>query len=92
MPAEQTPNIGSLVIPYAAIILIFYFIVFRPKQTEQKERQKMLAAIKKNDQVVTSGGIHGTIINVKEKTVIMRIDDNAKIEVDKEAIVSITKS
>ena len=86
-PAAQFP-----IIPYVLVILIFYFLVFQPQKKKQKETREMLANLKKNDQIVTSGGIHGTIINVKETTVIIRIDDNAKMEVDKEAISRVVKS
>ena len=94
MPPEQTvsPLFQFPIIPYILIILIFYFLVFKPQKAKQKQRQQMLADFKKNDQVVTSGGIHGTIVNVKDTTVVVRIDDNARMEVDKEAIASVQKS
>ena len=93
MSPDQTANpMGQFpIIPYILIIMIFYFLVFRPQKTKQKETKEMLANLKKNDQIVTSGGIHGTVINVKEKTVIVRIDDNAKMEVDKEAVIAVVK-
>ena len=90
MTPEQPNNpLIQFVVPYALIFCIFYFIVMRPQKEKQKERQKLLSNIKKNDEVVTSGGIHGTVVNVKESTVVLRIDDNAKMEIDKEAIVTI---
>ncbi len=52
----------------------------------------MRTNLKKNEQVVTSGGIHGTIALVKEKTVVLRVDDNVKIEFDKESIATVIKS
>jgi preprotein translocase subunit YajC len=52
----------------------------------------MINNLNKNDEVVTAGGIHGTIINVKEKSFILRVDDNVKIEVDKSAIAYLTKA
>ena len=52
----------------------------------------MLKKINKNDEVVTGGGIHATVVNVKEKTFILRIDDNAKMEVDKSSIAYVKKS
>jgi preprotein translocase subunit YajC len=65
---------------------MFYFFFIRPQSTEQKKRQAMLDGIKKNDEVVTSGGIYGTIVNIKDKTFTLRIDDNVKIEIDKNAV------
>ncbi len=93
MPLEQTavPWFQTFIIPYAVIIGIFYFLVIKPQRNKQNEHKKMLANLKKNDEIVTSGGIHATIVNVKDKTVIVRIDDNAKMEIDREAVVTITK-
>ena len=67
-------------------LFIFYMLILRPQQKKQKEHQSMLTTIKKNDEVVTMGGIHGTVVNVKEKTFVVRIDDNTKIEIDKGSI------
>ena len=79
-------------IPYLLIIGIFYFLVWKPQKEKQNKTKDMLANLKKNDQVVTSGGIHATVLNVKETTVVVRIDDNTKMEVDKEAIVKVTRT
>lgn len=77
--------------PLVMIFAIFYFIMIRPQQKQQKEFKKMVESLKKNDQIVTIGGVHGTIVNVKEKTFVVRIDDNAKIEIDKSAVARIEK-
>jgi preprotein translocase subunit YajC len=82
---------ASPIIPVLFMIAIFYFIVFRPEQKRKKDLKQMIDGMKKNDQVVTSAGIHGTVIQTKEKTVIIRVDDNVKIEFDKESILSVTK-
>jgi preprotein translocase subunit YajC len=73
-------------IPFLIIFGIFYFLILKPQQDKQKQHKETLKSLKKNDQVVTIGGIHGTIVNVKEKTVTVRIDDNVKIDLDKESI------
>ena len=93
MPPDQTANplLQFPIIPYALIILIFYFLVFKPQKDKQKQHKETLSNLKKNDQVVTSHGIHGTVVNVKDTTVVLRIDDNAKMEVDKEAIATVVK-
>jgi len=70
---------------------IFYFLIIRPQKAKEKEHQKMLDNLAKNDEVVTSAGIHGTIVNVKDKSVIMRIDDNVKMEVEKSSVAYIQK-
>ena len=88
MPTDQ--GFSSL-IPMVLIFLIMYFIVFMPEQKKKKQLKKMISELKKNDQVVTSAGIHGTVAIVKDKTVILRVDDNVKMEFDKEVIVSVEK-
>lgn len=91
MPAEQSVNplLQLPIIPYAIIIFIFYFLVIKPQKDKQKERGSLLSSLKKNDEVVTAGGVHGTIVNIKDKTVIVRVDDNVKMEIDKEAISTV---
>jgi len=76
-------------LPFIAIIAIFYFLIIRPQNKKQKETQKMLAALKKGDKVVTIGGIHGTIQSVKEQSVIVKVDENTKIEFSRSAVSSI---
>jgi len=51
----------------------------------------MVSGLKKNDQIVTMGGIHGTIVNVKDKTIVLRVDDNTRIEIDKAAVTRLEK-
>ena len=76
-------------LPLIAIVGIFYFLILRPQNKKQKETQKMLAALKKGDKVVTIGGIHGTIQTVRETTVIVRVDDSTKMEFSRSAISSV---
>ena len=71
------------------LILIFYFLVIKPEKSKQSERKNRIANLKKNDQVITSGGIHGTVVNVKPTTVVLRVDDNVKLEIDKDAISTV---
>ena len=91
MPAEHAANpLFATPLPaYLLIFIIFYFLLIRPQQKKQKELKKMLANMKKNDEVISAGGIHGTVVLVKEKTVIVRVDDNVKIEFDKESISTV---
>jgi preprotein translocase subunit YajC len=71
---------------FAAIFAIFYFLLIRPQQRQKREKQQMLSAIKKGDRVVTSGGIHGTIVGLNENTVVLRIAEQVRMEVDRTAI------
>lgn len=86
--AQPSGTMGLLgtIVPFLLIILIFYFFMIRPQNKKQKETQKMLDALKKGDKVVTIGGIHGVISSVKEHSVIVKVDDNAKIEFNRSAI------
>jgi len=88
----QSPNSIMNLLPLALIFVIFYFMLIRPQRQKEKDHQKMLGGMAKNDEAVTSGGIHGTIINVKDKTVTLRIDENVKIEIEKNCIAYIKKS
>lgn len=89
-PAGQ-PNLLVSMMPLVFIFVIFYFLLIRPQQKKQKDHEKLVAAVKTGDQVVTNAGIHGTVSNVKEKTVIIRIADNVKVEFDRAAIVVVEK-
>ena len=84
-------GLGGLMglLPFVAIIAIFYFLIIRPQNKKQKETQKMLEALKRGDRVVTIGGIHGTITSVREKTVVVKVDDTTRIEFSRSAVSSI---
>jgi preprotein translocase subunit YajC len=75
--------------PFILIIVIFYFLIIRPQSKKQKETQKMLAALKKGDKVVTAGGIHGTIDKVDDSTVVLKVDDYTKIKFSRTSISSV---
>ena len=91
MPQQQAANPLVNFLPLILIFIIFYFLLIRPQKAREKEHRKMLGSLNKNDEVVTSSGIHGTIVNVKEKTVILRVDDNVKMEMDKNCIAYVKK-
>ena len=87
--AAQQGGILGMVLPIALIFVIFYVFIIRPQNKKQKETQKMIDALKKGDKVVTIGGIHGVISSVKDQTVIVKVDDDAKIEFTRSAVVSV---
>ena len=91
-PQTAQPNVIASLMPIIFIFGIFYFLLIRPQQKKQKEHEKMMTALKKNDEVVTNGGIHGTVINVKDSTLTVRIDENVKVEVNRNAIAYLKKS
>ena len=75
---NPTDSLISTLIMFALIIGIFYFMILRPQQKRQKERQKMLDQVKKGDKVVTAGGLHGTVAGIDEKTILLQVADNVK--------------
>jgi preprotein translocase subunit YajC len=71
---------------FGAMFAIFYFIVLRPQQRQKAERERMLSAIKKGDKVVTTSGMHGTVVGLGEHTVTLRVADQVKLEFDRAAV------
>ena len=76
----------STIIMFGAIFLIFYFMIIRPQQKKSKAREKLLSNLEKGDKVVTSGGIHGIISGLDEKTCLLQVSDNLKMKVERSAI------
>lgn len=82
-------SIAPTLVTFGLVFAIFYFLIIRPQNKRQKETKSMLEALKKGDRVVTIGGIRGTIFSIKEDTVVLKVDDNAKIQFSRSAISSI---
>lgn len=93
-PAQTAPPHANALVSFMPIILIFiifYFLLIRPQKKQQDDHRKMISGLNKNDEVITSGGIHGTIVSVKDDAVTLRIDDNVKIELQKNCVSVIKK-
>jgi preprotein translocase subunit YajC len=75
-------------LPIILIVVVFWFFMIRPQNKQRKETQRMLAELKKGDKVVTIGGIHGVVQSVRENTVILKVDEDCKIEFTRSAIAS----
>ncbi len=88
---SQGPNPLLNLLPIVLIFVIFYFLLIRPQKKQQDEHKKMIAGLKKNDEVITAGGIHGTIMNVKDHTVTLKVDDNVKVEVQKASVATMKR-
>ncbi len=73
------------------IFAIFYFLAIRPQSQRQKQQDAMIKAIKTGDKIITSSGIHGMVSNVKDTTVIVKIADNVKVELEKSSIGSVKR-
>jgi preprotein translocase subunit YajC len=82
-------GIFSTLIMFAVIIGIFYFLIIRPQQKRQKDRQKLLESVQKGDKVITAGGVHGIVEGVEEKTLLIKIADNVKVKFERSAISNV---
>jgi preprotein translocase subunit YajC len=82
---EQNPLMSFL--PLLLIVVVFYFFMIRPQMKRQKEVRKFRESLAKGDKVITTGGIYGRIIEVKETSVILEIATGVQIKVDKNGIV-----
>mgnify|MGYP003941407825 CR=1 FL=1 len=90
-PAGGMGLLGG-VLPLIFIFAIFYFLLIRPQQTRQKKWQAMLGELKTGDRVVTSGGLRGSIMSMKDDSLVLRVPpDNLKLEVTRASIVTVTK-
>lgn len=88
----MNPTGAINLLPLFLIFIVFYFLIFRPQQIRQREHQKLVNSLEKGDKVITSGGIHGMVVGLKEKTVYLKIADNVKIEINRASISSVEKS
>jgi preprotein translocase subunit YajC len=84
-PAEGQSAWAGL-IPLAMMLGVFYFLLIAPMRRRQKQQQEMIGALKAGDRVVTSGGIYGTIVGIKEDRLTLRIADQVKVEVAKASV------
>lgn len=89
--AAAAPNPLAMLPMFLMVFVIFYFLVFQPQTKARKEHEKMLKEIKKFDEVVTSGGIFGTVMNVRPESITLKVDENVRIEVEASAIVRVVK-
>ena len=92
-PAAPAPAGSGLIslLPIVFIFVIGYYVMIRPQMRRQKEAAKLVSALKTGDDIVTAAGIHGRITNVKETTVIVKVADNVKIEIEKSAVATVLK-
>lgn len=85
----NNPQIVSLLY-IVALFAILYFLMIRPQQQRQKKHQEMLKNVKVDDRVITIGGIYGTIVKIKDNSIVLRVADNVRIEFLKSAISQVT--
>lgn len=92
---QSGPSSGGLgmFLPLIAIFAVFYLLIMRPQQKREKERRAMLAAVAKGDEVVTTGGICGTVVGLSERSVVLRVSDDPpmKMEFLRGAVSAVTE-
>jgi len=88
---QQSVNPILNLLPLILVFAVFYFLLIKPQKDRQVEHKKMVQNLKKNDEVITAGGVHGTVVNVKDTSIILRVDENVRIEVEKDYIVTVKK-
>ncbi len=93
VPLLQTSGGGQYMffVTLGLVFLIFYFLLIRPQRKEQKEREALIATVKKGDKIITIGGLHGMVTLTKDRTVVMKVDENCKIEISRSAIATVLR-
>jgi len=81
----------STLIMFGAIFAIFYFMIIRPQQKKAKEREALLSSLEKGDKVITSGGMHGSIAGLDDKTCLIDFGNNVKVKFERSAVASIDR-
>ncbi len=89
--APQGPGF-SMFVPMILIFVIFYFLMIRPQQKQQKERQKMISEVQKGDQVVMTSGIYAKVVGVADKILTLEIADNVKVKCEREGVATVVKA
>jgi|APSaa5957512622_1039677.scaffolds.fasta_scaffold87833_2 preprotein translocase subunit YajC len=91
--AAPKGNMLGSILPFVVMFAILYFLMIRPQRKKQKELQLMLDEVKINDEIITTGGILGKIANIKKEkgTVVIKVDDNTKLEIQRGAIGTVVK-
>jgi len=85
--AAEAGNPLMSLLPFLLIIVVFYFFMIRPQMKRQKELRKYRESLKKGDKIITTGGIYGKVVEVKDAQVIMEISEGVKIKIDKSAVI-----
>ena len=87
-PAEGSNPLVTF-LPLILIFVVFYFFIIRPQKKKEDERKKMIEAVKKGDKVVTIGGVHGTVTQVDDSSLLIQADTNVKLRIDKNAVANV---
>lgn len=85
---QEASPFGSfgMLVPLLLIFLVFYFFIIRPQKKRESQRKAMIEAVKKDDKILTAGGIHGTVIKVDDTSVLVEVYTNVKLRIEKSGI------
>lgn len=87
----QEGGLLGFILPLVLMFAVFYFLLIRPQQKRQKERNSMLNALQKGDKVITIGGLHGTIVELTESSAILKVGENSRLTFERSAINTVVK-
>lgn len=89
--AEGTSLLG-MILPFVLMFVVFYFLLIRPQQKKQKQRNMMLGQLKKGDKITTIGGLHGKIVEITDDTVVLLVNDATKLTFERSAVNNVISS
>ena len=89
---QEGGSMMSMFVTFGLVFVVMYFLIIRPQKKRQNQAKALLAALKKGDRVATIGGIRGIIHSIKEDAVVIKVDDNTKIEFSKGAVATVLNS
>ncbi len=84
-------NPMAMLLPLILIFIVFYFFIIRPQRKKDAERKQMIAAVRKGDKIITVGGVHASVTQVDERSVLVQADTNVKLRIEKTAIASVAQ-
>ncbi len=83
------PNPIATFLPLVLIFVVFYFFIIRPQKKKENERKTMIEAVKKGDKVITIGGLYGNVTQVDESSLLVQVDTNTKLRIEKSAVARV---
>lgn len=91
-PVPPQPSLLSLAFPMGLMLLVFYFLMFRPQQKKMKEHEAMVNALQKGEEVITQAGLFGKVVGVADRVLTIEIADNVKVKMLKNQVASVVKA
>lgn len=85
----EGPSLFTSFIPILLLFVIFYFLLIRPQQKKQKQHQELISNLRRGDKIVTNGGLYGTVVDVKDHVLVLKIADDVKVELVKNAVATV---